>query len=62
MTYRKFTDLPRLSGRPGQPAARPEPQRVFRRFFDLLERFERPQPGPGPSRPGSSGDPRAKRR
>lgn len=61
MTYRKFTDLPRLSGRPEPPAPRPEPQRVFRRFFDLLERLERPQAGPGPARPGAA-DPQRKRR
>jgi hypothetical protein len=55
MPNRKFTDLPRLSGRPegaGAPEPRPEPTHVFRRFFNLLERLERPAAGPGqpPSR------------
>lgn len=61
MTYRKFTDLPRLSGRPATPAPRPEPQRVFRRFFDLLERLERPQAGPSESRPADRPPPRRRR-
>ena len=45
MPTRSRSDIPRLSGRPG-PAAGDPPQRdatgVFRRFFDLLERLEKP--------------------
>ncbi len=45
MPARSRSDIPRLSGRPGSatpPDTPREPARVFRRFFDLLERLERP--------------------
>ena len=44
MNHRKSPDLPRVSGRAEDagPSDPREPQRVFRRFFDLLERFEKP--------------------
>jgi|GEM_PF-1156837 len=45
MPYRSRSEIARLSG---NPAAAPPPEppretgRVFRRFFDLIERLERP--------------------
>lgn len=50
MPHRPRNDLPRLSGRPETPhrAEDRETQTVFRRFFELLERFDRP---PEASRP-----------
>lgn len=65
MTHRKFDTLTRLSGRPPSVPRDPEPQTVFRRFFGLLERLERPgQPEQrtpsGASAPSSSRN-RAKR-
>lgn len=46
MSQRPRNDLPRLSGRPDGPphAAGRETQTVFRRFFELLERLDRPHP------------------
>ena len=48
MPHRPRSDLPRLSGRPDDapPAQGRETPTVFRRFFDLLERFDRPHDGP----------------
>lgn len=48
MPYRPRNDLPRLSGRPDAPGASQtrDTQTVFRRFFDLLERFDKSGPGP----------------
>ncbi|HRK69511.1 MAG TPA: hypothetical protein PKY73_18320 [Hyphomonas sp.] len=51
MPYRPRNDVPRLSGRPPTaPSQNGRPtQTVFRRFFDLIERLERP--GSSPSAP-----------
>lgn len=51
MSHRPRNDLPRLSGRPETPhhAATGETQTVFRRFFELLEKFDRPPPGAPPA-------------
>lgn len=46
MPHRPRTDWPRLSGRPATVAPLAAPPRqnatVIRRFFDLIERLERP--------------------
>ena len=51
MPFRPRSDLPRLSGRPDTPDPQQgrETPTVFRRFFDLLERRDRPQDGQGAS-------------
>jgi len=51
MPYRPRNDVPRLSGRPETPADSPprEGATVFRRFFDLIERLERPAAGHPPA-------------
>lgn len=44
MPQRPRSDWPRLSGRPATPSNAPARQNatVIRRFFDLIERLERP--------------------
>lgn len=62
MPHRPRNDWPRLSGRPGTPprAEERETQTVFRRFFELLERFDKPHEGPRP--PGAKASLPAPRR
>jgi hypothetical protein len=53
MTQRPPADWPRLSGRPASPPRTENAnQTVFRRFFDLIERLEKP-----PQAPASKGQP-----
>ena len=60
MPHRPRSDLPRLSGRPDP--VRPEQERenptVFRRFFDLLERFDRLPDGTSQPTSAKSAPPR----
>lgn len=53
MPIRPRNDVPRLSGRPGAAPERAtrDNQTVFRRFFDLIERLDKP--GPPPAAPGT---------
>ncbi|MGL4279566.1 MAG: hypothetical protein ACRCS0_04285 [Albidovulum sp.] len=48
MSNRQSHDWPRLSGRPQPPASQQEhaSNTVFRRFFELIERLERPRAAP----------------
>lgn len=57
MPNRPSHDWPRLSGRPQKPASPPEypGNMVFRRFFELIERLERPRAAPVNKAQGTEG-------
>lgn len=53
MPNRPSKDWPRLPGRPqlSAPISPPPNTNVFRRFFDLIERLEKPRGAPGTAAP-----------